>query len=72
MKELLKEVEKAGGQISAVVHSKETVEHRLGMAKQEVQFQNSRIQQMEADNTEMSGEVESTRTSLQQLEHDLR
>ena len=71
MKELRKEVEEARAQSSVVVRSKETAEHRLDMAKQEVQFQGSRIQKMKADNMEMSGELENMRTSLRQLELDL-
>ena len=44
MKEFRKEVQEARAQSSAVVRSKETAEHRLDMAKEEVQFQGNRIQ----------------------------
>ena len=64
MKELGKEVEEGRAQISGVVRRKETSEHRLDIAKQEVQFHSSRVQKMEADNMEMSGELENTCKSL--------
>ena len=60
MKELRKQVGEARAQCSADVRSKETAEHRLDTAKQEVQFQGSHIQKMDADNMEMSGELENT------------
>ena len=72
MKALLKEVEEARAQTSGVVRSKETAEHRLDMAKEEVQFYSSDIQNMKADNMEVGGELKNTRTSLWELEHDLR
>ena len=46
MKELREKVEEAKAQSSAVLHSKETAEHRLDIAKQEVQHHISRIQKM--------------------------
>ena len=72
IKELRKEVEESRAQISGVVCTKETAEHRLDMAKQEDQFHNSRIQRVEADNMEMSGKLENMRASLWQLEHEQR
>ena len=57
MKELREEVEEGRAQISGIVRSRETAEHRLDVAKQEDQFHSSRIQKMEADNMEMSREL---------------
>ena len=64
MKELGKEIEERRAQSSGVLRRKETSEHRLDMAKQEVLFHSIRIQKMEANNMEISEELENTRTSL--------
>ena len=72
VRELRKEADESRTEITGLIQDKKMPEHRLGLAKPKVQLHNNRIQALESDNLESSSALEKTRTTMSELEHNLR